>query len=447
MAKVLEFVYDIACPYAYLASRQVEDAARRCGATVNWLPILLGGLYEASNAPQATLIHKDYLKIAVVGKAGSATDVMAKAKQQILARDLSMQAQHVGVPLVHNSKHPIRTVSALRLILSAAEGLRPVVTHELFKAYWVNNCDVSDEKQLQSIANKYNLQMDALNSDAIKLQLHTNTMRLAEMGAFGVPCFIVDGQFYWGQDRLFLAERALGRHDAKPRRNMRPPYNHRPHTLVYYHDFSSPWSFLAYQQVAGVAKETSAILICKPFLVGALFKSIGTPVEPLKALTSSKASHFRKDLNDWCDYLGVKLQWPSVFPILSVRALRVALCNEEVMRTLYCAAWIENKEIAQKSVLYEVLTKAGFDGGALLEQAESKEIKELLRKHNDEVLALGACGAPTFQILDPDGKQVALLWGQDRLNVVSDILCGWRPKSETEKGLSDPENRYPMARL
>ncbi len=40
----------------------------------------------------------------------------------------------------------------------------------------------------------------------------------------------------------------------------------------------------------------------------------------------------------------------------------------------------------------------------------------------------GGIGAPTFQVFDPEGKSVAILWGQARLNIVADLLCGWCPR-------------------
>jgi hypothetical protein len=48
------------------------------------------------------------------------------------------------------------------------------------------------------------------------------------------------------------------------------------------------------------------------------------------------------------------------------------------------------------------------------------------------VQELGGIGAPTFQVLDPEGKAVAILWGHDRLNIVTDLLCGWRVIEERE---------------
>jgi 2-hydroxychromene-2-carboxylate isomerase len=76
----------------------------------------------------------------------------------------------------------------------------------------------------------------------------------------------------------------------------------------------------------------------------------------------------------------------------------------------------------------QVLSQAGFDAGALLQQAQSQDVKEELRQRTNEVQELGGIGAPTFQVLDPEGKSVAILWGQDRLNIVADLLCGWRPR-------------------
>lgn len=180
-----EFAFDIACPYAYLASLQVEQIAYRCGVSIIWTPVLLGGLYHLSNAPQ--------------GKSGSATDSMPPTKQKVIAQDLQIQVKHIGAPFFRNTKHPVRTVAALRLILSTQEALRASITHVLFRAYWVQNLDISDLQVLEKVAHQFGVCLDSINSEESKHQLHENTTRLARMGAFGVPCFIVNDQLYWGQ--------------------------------------------------------------------------------------------------------------------------------------------------------------------------------------------------------------------------------------------------------
>ncbi|CAM6039284.1 unnamed protein product [Sphagnum compactum] len=407
----LEFAFDIASPYAYLASKQIEGVALRTGATLLWTPVLLEDLYNLNGR----------------AKAGAATDSMPKEKIELMKQDLELQTQHIGVALRQNDKHPIQTEAALCLLLVVPINLRPVLTHALFQAYWELNEDIADESVLAHIAQRYNVALPPVFDDSIKDQLHQNTIRLATMGAFGVPCFIVNEHFYWGQDRLFLVERALGNPAAKPRQIL-SNNKQQPHTLVYYHDFGSHWSYLASLQVAEVAKHCGASLVYKPFFLVGLFKLIGSPVDGIMKYSPAEAAHERKDFMDWSEYLRAQSKWPSVFPIRSILALRVAICNENVTNAIYRAAWVENKEIAQPAVLFEVLSQAGFDAGALLQQAQSQDVKEELRRRTNEVQELGGIGAPTFQVLDPEGKSVAILWGQDRLNIVADLLCGWRPR-------------------
>lgn len=413
----MEFAYDIACPYAYLASKQVEAAAAQCAARIVWTPVLLGGLYHGAKAPQ--------------GKAGSATDVMPRAKRAMLSQDLRLQAAHVGAPLVWNSRHPVRTVAALRLLVAAGESLRPALTHALYRAYWEEDLDVSDEGLLRRLAAGAGVApWPDTEHPAVKAQLHDNTERFVAMGAFGVPCFVVNERLFWGQDRLHFVEKALGRPDAGPPRLLSSPIpGSRPHRLEFFFDFSSPWSYLASLQVAEVARQSGAQLAYKPFLLGALFLSIGTAVEPGKTLSPAKAQYLMLDYEDWNRHHSAKMRWPSVFPIRSVHALRVAIAEPSTRELLMRAAWEDDKEIGRLDVLRKVLVEAGFDGDALLQQAELPEAKEELRSNTAQAIEVGACGAPTFVVRDASGRQVAVLWGQDRLNVVHDLLCGWRPQS------------------
>lgn len=117
------------------------------------------------------------------------------------------------------------------------------------------------------------------------------------------------------------------------------------------------------------------------------------------------------------------------------------------------AAWSENRPISDPKVLAQVLNAAGFAGDKLLldvtsgEKAEvsillssflpspydklttypQQSVKARLKANNDEAIKLGICGAPTYQIGDN------LVWGQDRLNVVQDLVLGWRPEKSKLK--------------
>lgn len=112
---------------------------------------------------------------------------------------------------------------------------------------------------------------------------------------------------------------------------------------------------------------------------------------------------------------------PSKFPIRSVLALRVALIEPAVIPAVYTAAWVDDVDIADEGALADVLLRAGFDNAAdLIRQTNDEAVKEQLKRTTQRAVDAGACGVPSFQV---DGG--ALIWGQDRLNVVEDLVNGW----------------------
>ena len=66
----------------------------------------------------------------------------------------------------------------------------------------------------------------------------------------------------------------------------------------------------------------------------------------------------------------------------------------------------------------------GFDGKALIEGADRADVKSVLKNNTDAAIAAGLCGVPTYEAVDVSGNRT-LLWGQDRLNVLADIVHGW----------------------
>ena len=95
---IVEFGYDIVCPYAYIASLRIEALAARSKAHIVWKPVLLGAIYDAIEARQ--------------GKHGSSSDAMCPAKRKVISRDLEYTARRNKVaPLRFPGKHPVRSVS------------------------------------------------------------------------------------------------------------------------------------------------------------------------------------------------------------------------------------------------------------------------------------------------------------------------------------------------
>jgi 2-hydroxychromene-2-carboxylate isomerase len=402
----LDFYFDVVCPYAYLASVRVEALARRCGAALRLRPVLLGGLLRTVGAPD------------------DPNQGASAAKRRIQAEDRQRSAALHGVPLHEPPQHPRRTVDAMRLVLAAPDGpVRTALVHALMAAYWVRGDDVADRRVLAELAVAHGLPADAFAMPGVREGLREATAAAAAAGVFGVPSFGVDGRVWWGQDRMALVERALGGEPPPLQPLGRPAAAAR---VSFFHDFSSPFSYLAATQVERVAAAHGAVVEWVPILLGALFRELGTPDVPLHAMNAVKQAWVRRDLDEWAAWWGVPFVFPRRFPLRSVLPLRVALCEPAATRPIYRAAWAEDREVDTPAGLGEVLAAAGLPAAALLEQAGTASVKEALRANTERARAVGACGVPTF-VVERAGRS-ALVWGQDRLALLEVMLAGAWPQ-------------------
>jgi 2-hydroxychromene-2-carboxylate isomerase len=197
--------------------------------------------------------------------------------------------------------------------------------------------------------------------------------------------------------------------------------------LVFYFDVSSPFAYLGATQVESVAARHGARVVYRPFLLGALFKLIGTPDVPLFAMPAAKQAVIRADMLRWAEHWAAPFRFPSRFPMNSVKPLRMILQVEDERRgplvaALFRAAWFEDRDLADDAELGAIASAAGFDGAALVAGARDEAVKRALKDATDEAVRRGLCGAPTFVVGD------LLFWGQDRLDFVGRALDGWRPE-------------------
>lgn len=451
--KHVAFFYDFSCPYAYLAHQRVDGACLRQGATVTWKPFLLGGVFRAIGTPDVP-----------------ATE-MAPAKAKMNFLDMHRWADVLGVPLEMPATHPNRTVLALRATLASSD---PVAASKaLFAAYWGHGRDVSQPETVRAALDGAGLDGAACvakaEDPAVKDALKRATDEAIAAGVFGAPAFVVTirdepgrrdaVELFWGQDRLQLVEEMLAgephgdgagvrqRDDdsggAAPRdegAGVRPrvgePHNEsagarRPQRpkLEFHFDFSSPFAYLAATQVQRLAERAGADLDYKPFLLGGLFRAIGTANVPLFTMPEAKQRHAGADMRRWAAHWGVPFSFPSRFPMNTVKALRLVLAAEPASRprltdAIFHAYWAEDRDISDPSVLVRVATRAGLDGAALAAQTSSDEIRAALQEATDLAAQRGIFGAPSFFAGD------LLFWGQDRLDLVEKALGGWRPRGE-----------------
>ncbi|CAN5664754.1 hypothetical protein BH09MYX1_BH09MYX1_16750 [soil metagenome] len=190
----LEVYFDFSSPFAYLGVSQAEAVAERTGATLEWQPMLLGGLFKE------------------IGQVGVPMASWSAAKQEHTFKDLHRWAEYWNVPFKFSSHFPVNTVKAMRcyLALDGAEK-KAEFRRRAFTAAWADDKNLADDAVLRDLLGAGADAILAKTQDpAIKEELITRTKKAKDIGAFGAPTWVVDGkELFWGQDRLVLVERAL----------------------------------------------------------------------------------------------------------------------------------------------------------------------------------------------------------------------------------------------
>lgn len=191
-------------------------------------------------------------------------------------------------------------------------------------------------------------------------------------------------------------------------------------------DYASPYAYLGTARVEAVAKQAGAVVRFEPFLLGALFKRVGTPIVPIQAYPPAKSRHLSADLYRYADVYDVPFRFTSHFPIHTVSALRLTLAAPEAMRAplvhrLMRAAWVDDEPLADEGVLARCAKDVGLPEDTL-HAVKAPEVKEQLRAQTERAIELGMPGAPCFVVGDN------VYWGQDRLDLVALALAGRPPR-------------------
>jgi 2-hydroxychromene-2-carboxylate isomerase len=191
----LEIYWDFSSPFAYLGSTQAEALAARTGATLAWRPMLLGGVFKT------------------IGQADVPLMTWSQAKQRYYYEDMQRWAAYWGVPFKFPTRFPMMSLKALRTYLALPEERRGGFRERTFRAYWAEDRDIADDAVLREIIGAGADEVLARTQDpAVKKELVDATQRAVDAGVFGAPTWVVDGkEVFWGQDRIPLVERALGR--------------------------------------------------------------------------------------------------------------------------------------------------------------------------------------------------------------------------------------------
>ena len=188
MSDPIEFYFDFSSPYSYLASERIDDLVAKHGRKVKWLPIMLGAAFKASGLPflVSVPLKGDYSK-----------------------RDFDRSARFMGVPYKFPPKFPVTTLAAARgyYWLHGQDCAKArEFAHAVFRAYWVDGRDIGELPVVLEIAGTLGIDIDAytaaIATPEIKDRLKQETDAAIAKGMFGAPYFMVDGEPFWGADRL-----------------------------------------------------------------------------------------------------------------------------------------------------------------------------------------------------------------------------------------------------
>lgn len=409
MGRELEFWFDLSCPYAYLGSTRIEALAEATGATLAPRPMLLGGVFRAVSTPQ------------------NLAGTLSPAKARHMQRDLARYATLWDVPLGTPHHHPQRTVTALRAMLATGAPLMPLA-HAFYRAYWVDGVDISTDVGVGAVLAGAGVEpgpvLEAAATQEVSDELRRRTQRAIDLGIFGAPACVVDGEMWWGQDRFGQVARALGdpTWDAPPPATPTAPVD-------YWFDYSSPYAAIASARVEAVL---GAAARYRPMLLGAVFKAVGQMNVPLATFSAAKRRFVERDMARQAHEAGIPIAWPSRFPMRTVLPLRVTLAagpdtpgGRRLVAGLFRAYWCDDQDIADPAVVVAVADRVGLDGEALVAAAGEAPTKLALHESTAAAVEAGVFGAPTF-VVHGDGGRSGLFWGADRLDLAARAAAGER---------------------
>ena len=184
----IDFFYEFASTYSYLAAMRIAPLAEAEGVTVRWRPFLLGPIFKAQGWDTSPFN-------------------LFPAKGRYMMRDCAREAAALGLTFRLPEPFPQNTLLAARVAVAALEeGWGEEFSRRVYRAQFAEGRQVGDAQVIGEIVNTLRRDGAAVlvraGSDTVKQALRANTEEAQRLGIFGAPSFIAGSELFWGNDRL-----------------------------------------------------------------------------------------------------------------------------------------------------------------------------------------------------------------------------------------------------
>jgi len=193
MTQQIEFYYDIASPFSYLAWHRLNQLCDEHKAELVLRPVSIASIFKAT---------------------GNSAPALIAPKAKYLRKDIDRYANRYRVNFTLNPKFPIDTRKIMRGAKAAEHaGVLKTYTHAFFEAMWCDGKDLTDDLVCRQVLADAGI--DPVLYDAGDEESHTQALRDAtddaiQRGLFGLPTMFANGEMLFGQDRLWVIEELLG---------------------------------------------------------------------------------------------------------------------------------------------------------------------------------------------------------------------------------------------
>ncbi len=184
----IDYFFATLSPYCYLAEQRLEEVAAKHGATINYKPFDL---------------------IAAFGRTGGTPPKDRHISRiEYRAQELPRQAKKLGLPFNLQPAHwPTNGAPAAYAFIAAQNaggGDLGKLAHAIFRAVWAEEKDIAEDDVIRACLAEAGFDPELANSGLLEgAETYARNLEEAvEAGVFGAPFYIIDGQRFWGQDRI-----------------------------------------------------------------------------------------------------------------------------------------------------------------------------------------------------------------------------------------------------